>query len=167
MGKRKGLRSRLVDTNVKGWMSWDYISDTTDRIKDTVTGLATPQQPKYKETFEEAMIRLGLTEADLSKRQIEFKRLFYLFIIIGLSIIFYAVYMAYLKHFGACLISFCLAGFAFANAFKWHFWMFQLRNRKLGCTVKEWLDGKVMDDNLGTTDLTVKQKNKNLTDKGS
>lgn len=163
---KRSLRSRLFDTRVDKWMSWDYISETTGRIKDTVSDLATPQKAKYNETFEEAMIRLNLTESDIAQRKTEFTRLFYLFIFIGLAIIGYAIYLAYLGHFGGCLISFCLAGFCFANAFKWHFWLFQLRHRKLGCTVKEWLDGKVLEDK-GTTQLTVKQKNKNLTDKDS
>lgn len=163
MAKRRSIMSRLIDTRVDQWMSWDYLSDTTSRIKGSVLDLATPQKAKFSETFEEAMIRLELTEKDLASRKKEFTRLFYLFMVIGLFIIGYAVYMAYLGHFGACLISFCLAGFSFTQAFKWHFWLFQLRNRKLGCSVKEWLDGKVID--VHGTDITVKANNKDLTDK--
>lgn len=143
MAKRRGLMGRLFDTRVDKWMSWDYLSETTSRIKTTITSLARPEQAKFHESFEEAMIRLGLTEMDLQKRQTEFMRLFILFVIIGLGIIGYAVYMAYKGYFGACLISFCLAGFSFAQAFKWHFWLFQIRHRKLGCTIQEWLNGEI------------------------
>lgn len=166
MAKRRGIMGRIIDTRVDKWMSWDYLSDTTSKIKDSVTDLITPQKAKYNETFEEAMIRLNLTEADLLSRKKEFTRLFYLFVVIGLAIIGYAVYMALLGYMGACLISFCLAAFSFAQAFKWHFWLFQLRNRKLGCTIKEWMNGKIMEEK-GATDLTVRQSNKNLTDKDS
>lgn len=165
MAKRRGIMSRLIDTRVDRWMSWDYLSDTTSKIKSSVLDLATPQKAKFSESFEEAMIRLELTEKDLINRKKEFTRLFYLFTLIGLFIIGYAVYMAYLGHFGACLISFGLAGFSFTQAFKWHFWLFQLRNRKLGCSVKEWLDGKVVDAH--GTDITLKpnNNNKDLSDK--
>ena len=166
MAKRRSFMGRLFDTRVDKWMSWDYLSETTSRIKGTVSTLAKPEQAKFHETFQEAMIRLGLTEEDLKKRHSEFTRLFILFVIIGLGIIGYAVYMAYLGHFGACLISFCLAGFSFAQAFKWHFWLFQIRHRKLGCTIKEWLDGKITEDQP-TKDLILKNKSNNLPDKDS
>jgi len=145
MGKRRGIFSRVVDTRVDKWMSWDYISETTDRIKSSVGDLMTPEKPKYKETFREAMIRLELSEADIQQRKKEFTRLFYMFLAISLGIIGYAVYMAYQGYFGACLISFCLACYSFTQTFKWHFWLFQIRNRKLGCTLKEWLNGTVIE----------------------
>ena len=145
MGKRRGFFSHIIDTRVDRWMSWDYISETTDRIKSSVGDLMTPEKPKYKETFQEAMIRLDLTEADIQQRKKEFTRLFYMFLLIGVCIIGYAVYMASQGYFGACLISFCLACYALTLAFKWHFWLFQIRNRKLGCTLKEWLNGTVIE----------------------
>jgi intracellular multiplication protein IcmV len=30
----------------------------------------------------------------------------------------------------------------FANAFRFHFWAFQISQRKLGCTLAEWRRGK-------------------------
>jgi intracellular multiplication protein IcmV len=32
---------------------------------------------------------------------------------------------------------------AFANAFRAHFWYFQTKQRKLGCTIQEWLNAGV------------------------
>ncbi len=157
MGKRRGIFSHIVDTRVDKWMSWDYISETTDRIKRSVGDLMTPEKPKYKETFREAMIRLNLSEEDVQQRKKEFTRLFYMFLLISLGIIGYAVYMAYQGYFAACLISFCLACYSFTQAFKWHFWLFQIRNRKLGCTIKEWLNGTVIEPS-SHNELTTKTK---------
>ena len=56
MSKRRGIFGLIIDTRVDKWMSWDYISDTTSRIKGSVTDLVTPEKPKYNETFREAMI---------------------------------------------------------------------------------------------------------------
>lgn len=160
MGKRRGIMGRLIDTRVDKWMSWDYISDTTGRLKNTVDDLITPEKPKYKETFSEAMIRLNLTEEDLQQRKKEFSRLFYFFLLISLAIIGYAVYLASNHHFGGCLISFCLACYTLSQAFKWNFWLFQIRNRKLGCSVKEWLNGTVADKSPGTDVSVTTKENK-------
>lgn len=158
MTKRRSLLGRIIDTRVDKWMSWNYLSETSSRIKNTVTDIAKPQRAKYHETFEEAMLRMNLTEADLIKRKKEFTRLFYFFITIGLAIIGYAVFMATKGLFAACLISFCLSGFSFAQAFKWHFWLFQLSHRKLGCTFKEWLDGNIITQNNTKNELALKKE---------
>ena len=100
------------------------------------------------------MQRLELTEADIVDRQREFTRLCYFFIALALLIVIYALYMAFQRNMTTSLISFCLAMYALTQAFRFHFWLFQLRNRKLGCTVKEWMNSEI--HHVGTHDLAVK-----------
>jgi hypothetical protein len=33
------------------------------------------------------------------------------------------------------------------HAFKYHFWMFQIKNKKLGCSFNEWKSNKIKNDN--------------------
>jgi len=33
--------------------------------------------------------------------------------------------------------------YVLTQAFRYHFWLFQLRNRKLGCTLSEWWNARV------------------------
>ncbi len=143
MGIFKKVSSRLVDVRVDRWMSWDYLGETAERFKILFLDIVIPKKANTVETFEEAMQRLDLTENDLIERQKEFTRLCYFFIFIAMTIIVYALYMAFHGSMTTSLISFCLALYALTQAFRFHFWLFQLRNRKLGCTIKEWMNSEI------------------------
>jgi len=158
MGIFKKVAGRLVDVRVDKWMSLSYLSETTNRFKGLLTDIVIPKKATYSETFEEAMLRLELTEADIEQRKKEFMRLWYFFVVLALAVLGYALYLAFAGTMIAALIAFCLSFYAFTQAFRFHFWLFQLKNRKLGCTFKEWLNSKVQEEHH--KDLTVK-KDKN------
>ncbi|MDF2691496.1 MAG: icmV [Gammaproteobacteria bacterium] len=68
-----------------------------------------------------------------------FKKLCTTFLIIaGLSIL-YSIYNFVHKHSIPAFLSlgFCLLCLSYA--FRYHFWMFQITKRQLGCSFKEWL----------------------------
>lgn len=129
---------KLIDVRVDRWLSLDYLKETSRHFQAIFRGTFVPQKPRYSETFEEAVQRLELSENDLIQRQFEFTRLFYFFIVLSLIVIGYGLYLAYFGHFIGAIVSFCLALYSFTQAFRFHFWLFQLKHRKLGCTLKEW-----------------------------
>lgn len=139
----KKLAGRIIDTRVDRWISWEYLSETTDRFKILITDIFIPKKASFSETFDEALQRLELSEEDLIQRKKEFSRLFYFFLGLTLLIIVYALYMAVKGNMVPSLIAFCLALYALAQAFRFHFWLFQVKNRKLGCTLKEWFNSRV------------------------
>lgn len=139
----KKTASRLVDVRVDKWVSLDYLSETAENFKVILLDSVIPKKATYSETFEEALKRLELTEADLLQRQKEFSQLFYFFMTLSLVIMFYGLFLAFTSTMAATLIAFCLSLYTFSQAFRFHFWLFQLKNRKLGCTIKEWLNGSV------------------------
>lgn len=143
MGMFKKVGGRLVDVRVDKWMSWDYLGETTDRFKILLLDIVIPKKSSTVETFEEAMQRLDLTEEDLVQRQKEFTRLCYFFVFLAVTIIIYALWMAFHGSMTTSLISFCLALYALTQAFRFHFWLFQLRNRKLGCSIREWMNSEI------------------------
>lgn len=144
----KKVSTRLVDVRVDKWMSWDYIQETSSRYKYLLKDIVIPKKATRKETFEQACERLNLTEDDLTLRKTEFTRLFYFFLLAAIGIIIYSLWMAIKVQIGSSLIGFCLALYALSQAFRYHFWLFQVKNRKLGCTVKEWLNGKISAEPL-------------------
>ena len=75
----KRAAGRIIDVRVDRWMGWDYLRETADRFKILLLGIVVPQKASYAETFEEAMLRLDLTDQDILKRKEEFTRLFYFF----------------------------------------------------------------------------------------
>ena len=160
MGVFKKVANRLVDIRVDKWMSLSYISETTNRFKGLLTEIVVPKKATYSETFEEAMLRLELTEADIMQRKKEFTRLCYFFVVLAIGVLGYALYLAFTGTMIAALIAFCLSFYAFTQAFRFHFWLFQLKHRKLGCTFKEWLNSTVHD--VHHKEMIVKKESKNI-----
>ena len=96
------------------------------------------QLPVREETFEEAVARFNLSEADILQRQKAFGRLaaFYLFIAVCLGI--YTGYLYYKSAFLSMLMTLVLILLACSFAFKEHFWYAQMCQRRLGLTFKDW-----------------------------
>lgn len=158
----KKVASHMFDYRVDRWVAWDTLKSTTKEYQKVVEGLATPERPQVVESFEDAMLRMGLTEYDIQQRQIEFTRLYIFFIVLALSIVGYGIYMAFMSHMVSALISFCIAIYSLTQAFRFNFWLFQVKHRKLGCTVKEWLDGKIFAE-IGQSLVPKKTARKKLT----
>ncbi len=116
--------------------------------------IVVPKKANTVETFEEAMQRLDLTEEDLIERQKEFTRLCYFFLALAMVVVAYALYAAFTGTMMSSLISFCLALYALTQAFRFHFWLFQIKNRKLGCSIKEWMNSELRQ--TSGSGLTVK-----------
>lgn len=146
----KKLSTKIVDVRVDKWLSVDYLKETTNHFKVILIDIFVPKKPKFSESFEEALQRLELSEKDLQQRKEEFTRLFLFFTILSLSVISYGIYLAYKGSFGASLIAFCLSLYALTQAFRFHFWLFQLKNRKLGCTIKEWFNSSAHTTTRGS-----------------
>jgi len=149
----KKVTGKLVDVRVDKWMSWDYLTETAEHFKILLIDSVIPKKATGSETFEEAMKRLELTEADLERRKREFTQLFYFFLTLSIVIVCYALYVAFTGGMVTSIIAFCLAMYAMAQAFRFHFWLFQVKHRKLGCTIKEWLNAQIVP--APKTSLTV------------
>lgn len=138
----KKASGRMFDVRVDKWIGWEYIVDNTNEYKTIIKDMATADKATHPETYEEALKRLNLTEADIEQRKIEFTRLFIFFIGLALAIIGYGLYMAVQGNLIPAIIAFCISLYSLSQAFRFHFWLFQIKYKKLGCTFKEWLNGK-------------------------
>lgn len=138
--KTRNLAGKVIDVRVDKWVSVDYLKETTGHIKSILDDVLIPKRARYSETFDEALNRLSLTEKDLIQQEKDFTRLFYFFVVLSTVIIIYGLYLAITGSFISALIAFCLSLYSFAQAFRFHFWLFQLKRRKLGCTLKEWFN---------------------------
>ena|SRR5579872_3984403 len=107
-------------------------------IGAVAVSLTTIQKPGREETFEEAMTRLNLTPQDIQNREREFKRLVIVFCLLGVGVLAYFVYSVTQKALIASLGSMGIFFFIVAHVFRYHFWLFQIRQKRLGCTFKEW-----------------------------
>lgn len=142
MGLLSGLKKvggTIFNFRVKDWVGTDAIVFNFHNIRENFKDTFRKQQAEISETFEEAMIRLNLTENDLEDRRQEFKRLFIIFSIISVLIFIYSVLIAVTNNnIGGFFMGFAITLYSISHAFKYHFWLYQINKRKLGCTVREW-----------------------------
>ena len=109
--------------------------------------LVPTQKPEKTESFEQALARLNLTQADLKEKQKNFLRLAFTFAAVAGVILTYAVYLLFFGSFNAFMLAFIVSLIALSFAFRFHFWWFQVKKRKLGCSIKEWYESSAGEDN--------------------
>ena len=144
-----GIRN-IVKRGVSGgfsptrWMSVESIKENGHFIGELFQAVFYRKKSKnealQKKSFEEVMQHFKMTEKDLEMRMRK-SRLLILFCL-GLGILVLG-YMAYLYIDGQLLagtICLMLSFVMFSYAFREHFNLFQMKQRRLGCTFKEWFN---------------------------
>ncbi|OGT37349.1 MAG: hypothetical protein A3F12_06215 [Gammaproteobacteria bacterium RIFCSPHIGHO2_12_FULL_38_14] len=131
--------SRKTFLYPSGWIDLEFLKDQNKTIWSILRSLVTAPTPVYEETFEQAMARLGLKEEDIQHSALRFRLYAIFFLVLSLASLIYSIYL--LIHY-VTLLGFLLGlgvtGLFLAQAFKYDFWAFQIRRRKLGATVQEW-----------------------------
>lgn len=139
----KDASGYIVNFKVTSWMGLDQIKSIGRNTADLGNQLFTPDQANYTETFEEAMIRLNITEEQLNQRRREFTILMIIYILIACGLFSYSIYVIYAhKNIMGFIMSFAITLFALTHVFKYHFWLYQIRHKKLGCSLKDWFSDK-------------------------
>ena len=125
--------------NAKAWLAYDEVKRGFNTVGDTVNELLTVAEPEHEESFDEAKQRLDLSDGKLKEQGQAFKRMSMIFLIFaGILLVIAFVFLATQGIYGF-LICLLLSLIGLANAFRYHFWYFQVKQKKLGCTVNEWL----------------------------
>lgn len=144
--------SRKTFIDPRGWLGYDELKAYNRIIVTDLKQAMTPDKPDRVETFKEAIDRLGLTEADLeetSKRYLTYTVIFVILAAIAFATGFYLL----LVHgtISGWILAFVCTVLLLVQAFRFHFWHFQMKYRKLGCTFSEWWRGKPDDINKEAT----------------
>ena len=134
-GVRRGLRSLV---NFPAWMGWKDLSRNASFIKSMVVSLLTVSKAEHQETYEEAVERLNLSSKELQQRQQGFLQMAILYFILMLLLMAYAVYLVFVGTLTAVLMSSVLVLVTASLAFREHFWYFQMKQKRLGCSLKSW-----------------------------
>ena len=134
-GRSRGLGGLF---NPRQWLDIERLQLFFSYIVQGFHDLLVPQQKKITESFTDALVRLGLKEEDLLIQQ---RALFRLSVLMcSIAFVFY-IYFIYQLMYGSFVGSFLTCSvmlLAVAFAFRYHFWYFQIRQRKLGCTLRMW-----------------------------
>lgn len=130
------------NTNVKGWLSWDAVKENGRTIGELAKGLTDQKSSGdgYVATdFEAAVKHYGLSEADLKQKMSVHLKAALFSAALGLVALGFTVFWLVHLVFLTALASFALGFLMFAYAFREHFSYFIIKQRRLNCTVKEWL----------------------------
>lgn len=138
--------TRKTFVNPAGWLDYDAVKFTTTSIWETLKSLFFPPASGRQETFEQAVKRLGLTEEDIKNAENRYLLIAFFFVILGsLAFVMCFYYLIHHETIAGCLLAIAVSALLFSQAFRYHFWYFQTKYRKLGCTFQEWRQGKPFD----------------------
>lgn len=149
MVRTKRLFKRIF--NVRGWSDWERVRSGGEYLKNGINKYFIPNSARgkqesreekdpviEKDKFEIAMKQMSLTEKDLDKREKSLFRLSLMMMVISLLVFIYVLYHLFYGTFAAMILSFSVMCIAGALAFRYHFWYFQIKYRRLGCSISEW-----------------------------
>ena len=125
--------------DIKGWLSLNFLKKNTADLKGQAEELLFTGEPATgEEGFEDVVKRFKLTQAELLKRQKEFWYLSCFVLCLALAMLGYAFYLLWGFSLQGFVVACSVSSFLCVLAFRYHFWSYQYRRRKLGCTFSEW-----------------------------
>ena len=136
---RKGL---FAGFRVRQWIGYDHLVQNFKFIKSLLAIFTKKSIPKESlpiaESFEACMQRFGMGEKDLQQRMMVAKRITAIYALLGLIAFCYALYIGIDGFWLIAFVSFMVALLFLGYAFRENFNYFQMTQRRLGCTYKEW-----------------------------
>ncbi|OGT45791.1 MAG: hypothetical protein A3E82_07130 [Gammaproteobacteria bacterium RIFCSPHIGHO2_12_FULL_38_11] len=141
MGIGSYLKNTVKDNaNVKGWSSWGAVKDNAKTIGGILKDVKTEaEKPIVKTTFAEAIKKYGLSESDLNARMKSYFRVAVFCAVLGLVAFCWTLFLLFKLMFLSSLMALGLSTLMLAYAFREHFYYFQIKQKKLDCTVHEWV----------------------------
>lgn len=135
----KGFFKMFVD--VKSWLSYDEVSSNTRSTLNLFRRLfrMDAKQNMRQETYEEAVVRLGLTEEQIISRKRTFLHSSMVYAVFALGFFVYFIYLIIHARILATCFSFILTALMAIFAYREHFWYMQMHKKKLGCNFRDWV----------------------------
>ena len=125
--------------NPAGWLGLNAVKQNTRTTWDLIKGLFIIPTPERAETFDEAVKRFNLTSADILEREKDYLFYAFIFLVLAVSLLAFGCYLLFVdRSFAGFVLGIAVAALFTSQAFRYHFWYFQMKQRKLGCTFDEW-----------------------------
>lgn len=134
--------NRKTFIDIPSWLGMPVLRAHFKTTWVLARGLYKPSSTVRKETFNEAVGRLQVTETDLHNIIENYRFNVGLFAFMSLFTASLAGYFLLTGYLAPVLLSMAVAILFLSQAFKYHFWLFQIKKRKLGCTLQEWWAGQ-------------------------
>lgn len=138
----KASRTKRIVTwlfNPRAWSDWDRSKSIAYYFLAMIERFFVLRKPKGKAaTFDNAVAKFDLDEKTLEAKSLGLLRLSYALLGMAIFLFVYCIYQLFFGSVRGALIAFVEIAIALVLAFRYHFWHFQIKQRKLGCGVKEW-----------------------------
>ena len=136
----RGLTSTFFD--VPRWVNAKQYVETNKTLYKRIKDVFSIAKAQREETFEAAMHRLKVTEQDLKERVPANQRALTILLSFIVVLCLYGFYLMFHGAVAGTLVVLAVIALSAVRAFQYSFWNFQIKNRKLGCSFKDWLSGK-------------------------
>jgi len=141
MGLWKGTKKvvgHMVDVRVDRWVDLSSLLNSTRYFWNSAKSLFSIKTAEHPESFEEAIDRMMLSPDIVAKQSERFLRLSLFFVLMTTALLIYTIVLFSLKNWAGMGICISLSLYALSLAFRFHFWHFQISQKKLGCGLWEW-----------------------------
>lgn len=125
---------------VNRWLGTNRIKGSAKSVKEIATTLFDNEKAEEVKNlnFEECLKHYNMTEADLELRMKQAKKWVAFCLATTVLAFGYMFYEFHANELIATFVCFMIGVLTIAYAFREHFNLFQMRQRRLGCTVSEW-----------------------------
>jgi len=144
---KSGLKKNF---DIKAWIGLNSIKRSGSTIRDLYRDVfQTTRRKKDGETaapalsFEESMAKYGLTEADIQKKMSFSLLILRVYMLLFAVMLAYMIYLFVVGQLTAGFFVLVLLLLLLSYIFKEHFNYFQMKQRRLGCSFKEWFNALV------------------------
>ena len=134
------VAGHVVNVRVDRWVNLAYLGETAANIGRSTKGLFNVPVAERNEAFDEALDRLDISDVDLYQRRREFTYMMGLYIGLAVLVFGYGVLISIGGNFMGFCMSLGVTVYALSHAFKYHFWLYQIKRKKLGCSLQDWLN---------------------------
>ena len=140
-------KSLVSNFNFKEWLGARMLQQSTGVVRDIYKNFrsvsATPSPglrdvPMQQQSFAEVMARNGITEEELKRIQQRTKILLKIYGFCFVVVLAYSIFLIARGYYEASLFSFVLLLVLLSFMFREHFNYFQMKERRLGCSFKDW-----------------------------
>ena len=127
---------RRTGRGVRRAVAYDELKDNTNYIIRVVKGFAHigGKRTKGYRSFED----MPYTEAEIQTSRENFKKLAVTYFIIFILSFFYILYNLANHNMITAVLSVCFSLACLSMAFRYHFWVYQIKVRRLGCSFKDY-----------------------------
>ena len=127
---------RRTRRGVKRAVAYDELKGNTSYIVSIVKGFANVggKRSKGYQSFED----MPFTEAEIKESRENFKKLAITYFAIFVLSVFYILYNLINHNMITAILAVCFSLACLSMAFRYHFWVFQIKVRRLGCSFKDY-----------------------------